>query len=81
MSLHFCLDHIMKHYVQFALYRLNHNKTMQLEALFTIVWLTVLFYCCYVVSLPGVDMESYSTPGKIFMNYTVYLEISTCLII
>lgn len=49
MSLHFCLEYIMKHYVQSVLHRLNHNKTVQTEAAFTMVFLAVLFallvYC------------------------------------
>lgn len=41
----------------------------------------LLVYCWCVLKFPDVDLEPYSTPGKILMNYTVYVEISTQLII
>lgn len=44
-SLHICLEHVMERYVQYAQCKLNHNKTTQAEAVFTVLWLTVLFYC------------------------------------
>lgn len=41
----------------------------------------VLVYCWCVLKFPDVDLESYSTPGKILMNYTMYVELSSRLII